>query len=201
MSAKLLILAGPNGSGKSTLYNYLLFRYKRLRNIPFINPDLIAESFNENKQKYIKAAKTAIRNRKNLLKEHKSFAIETTLSGNSEIDLIYNAFKKGYQIYIIYISLDDPFLNIQRVKARVSSGGHEVLPIDIIRRYKRSLKNMKKVVSFASAIYIFDNTSEKFKLISSYRAKGARGNKYLIRNTYIPNWAKSILDTIDKYNR
>lgn len=198
MAEKLLVIAGPNGSGKSTLYKYLVSRYKAFKNIVLINPDVIAEDIKleSNIASSIQAGKIAIKMRNRFLKEKKTFAIETTLSGHSEIDLIYRAYKQGYDVYIIYVALDDPFLNVQRVKSRVISGGHNVLPNDIIRRYDRSLKNLKKIIPISSTIYIFDNSFESFRLILSYRFKGARGNKSLIINRDTPKWADDILKFI-----
>jgi len=130
MSKKLFILAGPNGSGKSTLYRKLIGKYKTLSNLPFVNPDDIAKEFfgdflpngsNESNRKMLKAGKEAITRRKQFLHDGISFGFETTFSGNSEKKLIDNALKQGYELYIVYIALSDPLLNVQRVRARVQT--------------------------------------------------------------------------------
>ena len=149
MSKKLFILAGPNGSGKSTLYKKLIGKYKTLSKLPFVNPDDITKEIfgnflpdgsNESNQKMLNAGKEAIRRRKQFLNDDISFGLETTFSGNSEKQLIDVAIKKGYDLYIVYIALSDPLLNVQRVRARVQNKGHFVDPTIVVRRYHKSMQ-------------------------------------------------------------
>jgi len=205
MTKKLLIFAGPNGSGKSTLYRKLLLKYKALVNLPFVNPDDIAKElfgnfiFDNSKESNLKmliAGKKAIMLRKKLLSQNRSFGFETTLSGNSEKQIIKEALKNGYELYIIYVSLEDPFLNVQRVKTRVQNNGHFVESKTIVRRYYKSLNNLKEISKFAKGIYLFDNSTSKFRLLASLRKSGARGKKQVIANTYLPEWSISIIENL-----
>ena len=69
----------------------------------------------------LNAGKEAIRRRKQFLNDGISFGLETTFSANSEIQLINDAIEKGYDLYIVYIALSDPLLNVQRVRAKVQT--------------------------------------------------------------------------------
>ena len=202
MSKKLFILAGPNGSGKSTLYRKLIGKYKTLSNLPFVNPDDIAKKLfgdflpdgsNESNSKMLKAGKEAITRRKQLLHEGVSFGFETTFSGNSERQLIDNALKQGYELYIVYITLCDPLLNVQRVRARVQNKGHFVDPTIVVRRYYKSMQQIIEVAPKSKGFYLFDNSEAHYKLIASLRKSGARGEQNIILNTPLPQWSKQIV--------
>ena len=203
MSKKLFIFAGPNGSGKSTLYKKLVGKYKALSKLPFVNPDDIAKEMfgnflpngsDKNNQKMLTAGKEAIKRREQFLNDGVNFGLETTFSGNSEKRLIDNAIKKGYDLYVIYIALSDPLLNVQRVRARVQNKGHFVDSSIVIRRYHRSMQQIVEVAPKIKALYIFDNSETRFKLIASLRRSGARGKQNIIINKPLPQWSKKIID-------
>ncbi len=61
----------------------------------------------------------------------------------------------GWITSLTYIGIDDPATNIQRVRSRVTLGGHDVPVADIVRRYDRSLANLNK------AAKIVDSHSER----------------------------------------
>lgn len=74
--------------------------------------------------------------------ESKSFTFETTLSGVSYVKKIDSQKKKGYEIILYYFSLPSVEMAIDRVKARVAQGGHNI-PKDVIkRRFDKSMKNL-----------------------------------------------------------
>ena len=49
--------------------------------------------------------------------------------------------RKGWQVFLIYVGVDNVQTSIERVAQRVASGGHNVPSEDIRRRYARSLAN------------------------------------------------------------
>jgi predicted ABC-type ATPase len=63
----------------------------------------------------------------------RDFAIETTLSGRSYLNLIRSWKAAGYSVKIIFLKLPSVDEAIARVLYRVRSGGHHV-PEDVIRR-------------------------------------------------------------------
>ena len=205
MSKKLFVLAGPNGSGKSTLYRKLIGKYRALSKLPFVNPDDIANEIfgdflpdgsHESNQKMLKAGKEAIRRRKQFLNDGVNFGLETTFSGNSEKQLINDATKKGYDLYIVYIALSDPLLNVQRVRARVQNKGHFVDPSIVVRRYHKSMQQIIEVAPKVKALYLFDNSEAHYKRIASLRKAGARDEQNIILNAPLPMWSKQIINDL-----
>jgi len=136
---KLFIIAGANGSGKTTLAKELLPEY----DLVFINADEIARSINPHNLESVRvsAGKEVFKKLDECLNNGINFAIETTLSGSFLVKYIKKAKEIGYKTTIIYVFLDNPQFNINRIKARVKNGGHNIPNEDVIRRYHRSLFN------------------------------------------------------------
>lgn len=135
----LYIIAGANGSGKTTF----ALHFTSKLNLPFINADEIAKSINPNnlEKARIQAGRLFFEKLKINLQQGHSFAIESTLAGHYLVKIIAQAKALNYQIHITYLYLNDPAINIDRVKARVLAGGHNVPDLDVIRRFYRS-KNL-----------------------------------------------------------
>jgi predicted ABC-type ATPase len=75
-------------------------------------------------------------------KAEKSFAFETTLSGNHYLQRIQEWKELGYTVKLWFIALSSPELAIYRVAERVAQGGHSI-PEDVIRRrYIAGLANL-----------------------------------------------------------
>lgn len=123
--AQLWVIAGPNGAGKSTLISQ---RFQG--RLPFVNPDDIARQLAptdfDNPRIVIQAGRQAVAERRAHLLARRSFAIETTLTGNSSLDLIHQAITSDYKINLVFIGLDDVALSMARVASRVLAGGHNV---------------------------------------------------------------------------
>lgn len=96
--------------------------------------------------------------RQKLLEKQASFSFETVMSSPDKVALLEKARQLGYRTYLYYIATDDPSINVARVKARVSQGGHNVPESKIIQRYHRSLEQLMDAVKFTSRCYIFDNS-------------------------------------------
>ncbi|SFK46613.1 zeta toxin family protein [Succinivibrio dextrinosolvens] len=167
----LLIVAGSNGSGKSTIYENFKNTVPEYRNLPLVNPDVITYnivkemgfnsinqlSVTEQNIANLKAAKTALTLRKKMIREKTSFAVETTASSRSIIDLADKAKEQGYRIDLLYVTVGSPLMNIKRVHQRVIKGGHNVADADILRRYNRSLLILPELIKRTDTIYVYDN--------------------------------------------
>ena len=137
----LFIISGCNGAGKTTASYTVLPDLLEIKE--FVNADEIAKGLSpfQPEQVSIKAGKIMLRRIQELLFQRRDFAFETTLSTRSFVGLIKQAKQIGYSINLIYFWLDSVELAIERVKTRVSEGGHGI-PTDIItRRYFSGLNN------------------------------------------------------------
>ncbi len=187
----LFVIAGPNGSGKTTLVKKLSPRFRK--KITFINPDEIAKRLKgsylqkEDNSLMIKAAKEAIRQREKNLLYNKNFGFETTLSGNSEIRFISKAKERGYKVILVFIGLENPELNILRVKQRVEDKGHFVAPKIVFRRYEKSMKNLLKISKSVDKIYLLDNSGTKYKLLCKITLD-AKNPMKIVTKDYAPSW-------------
>ncbi len=106
------------------------------------------------------------------------------MSGLDKIDLLSHAKKNGYRIYLYFICTDDDLINKDRVANRVILGGHSVPVNKIEERYKRSLKNLKKAISFSDRAYLFDNSGRYHILICEV----TNGRDATYYSEKIPNW-------------
>ncbi len=78
--------------------------------------------------------------RQRAVHEKSSFSFETVMSSGDKLELLKSAKLQGYRTYLYFVATEDPRINIERVKYRVSMGGHSV-PVDkIIARDHRSLR-------------------------------------------------------------
>ena len=139
----LFILAGANGSGKSTVAKVLL----PSEGLSYVNPDDIAKELNPNNPvaARIEAGKETLRRIDTLLGRGESFAIESTLSGNTYVSVIEQAKSLGYSVIIAYVFVDSPDVCVKRIEARVRNGGHFVPAEDVIRRFVRSKINFVRL--------------------------------------------------------
>lgn len=69
-----------------------------------------------------------------------------------------DAKQAGYRTLLIYVALADPELHIERVRLRVSQGGHDIPDSDIRRRYARSLSRAPKAIRLAEETLVLDNS-------------------------------------------
>lgn len=163
MTSQLWVFAGPNGAGKSTLVA------QRVRGrIPVVNPDEIAQTLpagSTGQARMIEAGRIAITRREGHLKAGRSFGLETTLTGRSELDLMRRAKAAGYRVNLVFVGLDDAQLSAARVHARVQRGGHDVPLVDVLRRYGRSMDHLAIALTIADRAFVFDNSGTRRRLL------------------------------------
>ena len=150
----LTIIATPNG-GKSTLTRSI----QESLNIPLIDPDAEARKIRPEEPELVAVAagKQAIKLVRNYVNNNQSFAVETTLLGNTYLKMMRDAKRKGWQINLIYIGIDNVEVNIDPVAHRVAQGGHNVPIEDIRRRYK--LENLPIALQLVDNASIYDNST------------------------------------------
>lgn len=74
------------------------------------------------------------------------------------MSILRKATSIGYQTLLVYVSLGDPELHIERVRLRVSQGGHDIPDVDIRRRYWRSLTRAPEALRLAEKAIVLDNS-------------------------------------------
>lgn len=164
-----LIIAGPNGSGKSTAYQQSIVALSG-RSFRIINPDLFAGRIAALEQLPAQEANLeAVRRietwlETSLLAGH-TIGVETVLSTDKYRRLVTKAKQTGHQFQLVYVMLDDPELNIARIRTRVANGGHAV-PDDKVRaRYWRSLEQLPWFLGEADQALIYDNSGAVPRLV------------------------------------
>ena len=159
---QVFIIAGPNGCGKTTLADKLVEEFK----LPFINADNIALELSPDgdvEKVKIQAGKLFLNRVKDHIREHKSFVVETTLSGKYFIKIIEELNRKKFTVILIYISIASPEEAVNKVKQRVKKGGHFVPEEDIIRRFGRSKSNFWNIYKeLVDSWKIFFSVEENF---------------------------------------
>lgn len=161
MPQNVYIIAGPNGSGKTTFAKEFLPHYVEC--LQFVNADLIAGGLSpfDPARAAIHAGRIMLEEIHSLTESRKDFGFETTLSGRTQIDLLRRLKKRGYHIHIFFLWIQNSELALERIKARVEDGGHDISETTVRRRFDRSLSNFLGVYrSLADSWAIFDNSSE-----------------------------------------
>jgi len=151
MQKKCYIVAGPNGA----------------ECLNFINADLIANGLSpfQPDKVAIQAGRIMIRQMEEFVRNNESFAFETTLSGKEYAKKIINWKSQNYEIIIYYLKLTSVDLAIERVRLRVSQGGHNVPEDTIRRRFDRSWENFQHIYKdLADSWTVFD-TAKKIPVI------------------------------------
>ncbi|MDY6277719.1 MAG: zeta toxin family protein [Bacteroidales bacterium] len=164
---KLYIISGCNGSGKTTASYTLLPEMWECKY--FVNSDEFAKGlspFDPDKAS-LSAGRFMVKRINYLLERKEDFCIETTLSSRTLMRTIETAREYGYSITILFFWIEDVELAIQRVKARVTAGGHNVPEPTIRRRYRSGLRHFfEDYMPESDRWMLADNTTVPFKLVA-----------------------------------
>lgn len=121
--------------------------------------------------------------RNSLLGVADRFSFETVMSHPSKLDFIKRAKESGYKVYLYFVALPDPELNLLRVKSRVMAGGHNVDPQKVVDRYKRTMDLLAEAVRMVDNAYFFDNSSSEPQLFAQ-----KENGELKTEGTIIPRW-------------
>jgi predicted ABC-type ATPase len=162
-----ILVAGVNGAGKSTLYRTepKLFEGTRRLNA---DEKLQASGGNwRNPADAARAMRDTIKDLRQAIASGESIHQETTLAGSAKSfqNLIDRAHAQGYEVTMLYVSLDSADKAVDRVASRVTKGGHGVDESDIRRRYESSLRNLEELSDSVDSLKIFDNSTAGYETI------------------------------------
>ena len=101
-----------------------------------------------------------------MINNNKSFIFESVFSHPSKIVELQDAINKGYRIYLYFVCIDSPEVNVARVEDRVKKNGHHVDYAKVIQRYYRALDYLHQVLPLCYRAYLFDNSGSKQELIA-----------------------------------
>jgi predicted ABC-type ATPase len=162
----LLLFAGPNGSGKSTVTTPATLARFGIPENRYINADdiarrLVAEQPDTLQEERERIAFRQARDRRRTYREGGiSFAFETVFSHPSTLLDMAKCQAAGFEIIVLFVTTDDPAINVARVAGRVQSGGHAV-PEDRIRsRYTRAMSLLPRIIEDADRAFVYDNSRE-----------------------------------------
>lgn len=157
-SPRAIIIAGPNGAGKTTFAReFLPFEAQ----CPiFVNADLIAAGLSPFAPEVaaIKAARIMLAEIDDHVAHGRSFALETTLSGRAYAAKLLYWRSLGYHVSLYFLKLPTADMAIDRVRLRVSQGGHNI-PEDVVRRrFKAGLNQFENTYKpIVNAWFLYDN--------------------------------------------
>ena len=158
----LHVLAGVNGAGKSSIGESI---FNRKGSVVF-NPDTIARKIRALHPDISLplANGHAWQIGKSLLEQAiakgSDYRFETTLGGNTIPRLLREAVKGGHRLNLWFCGLASPELHLQRVRSRVTKGGHNIPPEKIRERWDGSRKNLIKLLSYIHHLRVYDNSIE-----------------------------------------
>ncbi|MBI5917580.1 MAG: zeta toxin family protein [Bacteroidetes bacterium] len=122
-----------------------------------------------------------------LIRQGITFSFETVMSHPAKLDIFQRAHDEGYRSYLYFVCTQDPSINIERIRNRVSKGGHPVPEDKVESRYFRSLKILAPAAMAAYRSYLFDNSGEEARLIAEMTPE----KKIILHDELIPNWVNS----------
>lgn len=170
---KLYIIAGCNGAGKTTASFTILPEILDCKE--FVNADEIAKGLSPFQPETVsfEAGRIMLNRINELFQENESFAFETTLSTRSYRNKIVEAKENGYRVTLLFFWLQNIELAKERVKIRVSEGGHNIEPEIIERRYTKGIKNLFDIyLPIVDGALIFDNSQGRHELLADMRIDG-----------------------------
>ena len=188
---RLYIISGCNGAGKTTASYSLLPEMLDCRE--FVNSDEFAKGLSpfDPSKASIQASRYMLMKIRYLLKKQKDFAIETTLATRTLLKTVKMAQEAGYTVTLLYFWLNSPELAIERVRARVEAGGHNIPEATIRRRYSVGIYYFFNTYAPICERWILaDNSQVPFRVI----ADGSKNEIMNIRDEEVYATIRAIAD-------
>ena len=195
---RINVAAGTNGAGKSVAIGAVAAETGG----EYFNPDVRARQFvvagMAPEEAGAEAWKIGFATLRQSIANHRDFSFETTLGGRSITEELHAAIEHGLDVCIWYVGLDSPEMHIERVRARVRRGGHDIPTAKIRERYPKSLANLVSFIGKAAEIHVYDNSRENedgspaARLIFRMRERKLIYPDRATLLTTTPDWAKPL---------
>jgi predicted ABC-type ATPase len=134
----IFVIAGPNGAGKST------FAAKYLASgTIYLNADEVAKTLPTypSAAADLEAGRIVLEQMAEFEASRESFAFETTLATRALAARVVRLRRIGYLFHLVYLWSPSAEFSMERVAARVRSGGHNIPEETIRRRFAAGLSN------------------------------------------------------------
>ena len=165
----LLLLVGASGSGKTVFYN---------AHLKAALPKVLKASASPLDQG------ETDEERRRLLRARESFVYQSVVF---DLALMQEAKSQGYEVKAVYVSTEDPDLNLGRVILRVNNGGRFAPISRIAQDCAYGVRQLPEVKKRVDDLMLFDNTphGRGVRLIAYFR------ERELVRLACtIPRWAQ-----------
>lgn len=190
MRPKMIVVAGPPGSGKSVAFPVDSF------GVDSFNADDRSAQLNNGSYQGIPLEIRAIVNKEfeafveDHIRNHKSFAIETTLRSDITFRQADQARAEGFEIQMRYIALNGFAQNLKRVIARALAGGHSAPADQLQKIHEASLRNLPKAIREMERIQVYDNSAPDRR---PKRVLSAQSGKVTYLHPSPPEWLEVVL--------
>ncbi len=121
-----------------------------------------------------------------MVRARRSFAVE---DWTVDLQLLENARQAGYTTRVLFISTEDPNLNVGRVLLRMSQNGQGVPLSTIPESYKEAMRSLTEARKHADDLLVYDNTENGrgHRLVARFIASK------LVKTTQTPpGWLKDV---------
>lgn len=163
----LFVIAGPNGAGKTTYVRDFLPQEMRCRE--FVNADLIAAGLSPfaPDRAAFEAGRIMLKRLRDLAARGEDFSFETTLSGRAYAPLLREMRAAGYRIRLDFLWIPNLDITRNRVRQRVTKGGHDI-PDDVqLRRFHLGVRNLAELYRpLVDYWRLYDNTGDHPHLVA-----------------------------------
>ena len=147
----------------------------------FVNSDEFAKGLSpfQPEKAAIQASRYMILKIRYLLKRQLDFGIETTLATRTLLKTVRIAQAAGYTVTLLYFWLNSPELAVERMAARVETGGHNIPEETIRRRYRVGIDYFfHDYAPICERWILADNSQIPFRVI----AEGSRNDVLNIKD-------------------
>ena len=156
----IFVLAGVNGAGKSSVGGNLLAE----NDLTWFNPDSYARELMSRLHVTLDEANAAAwqfgrEQLEDAIANGRNFAFETTLGASTIPGLLAQA-SNTHDVVMWFCGLASVELHLQRVAARVASGGHDIPEAKIRERWDGSRSNLIRLLPHLAHLQVFDNSAE-----------------------------------------
>lgn len=168
---EIIIIAGPNGAGKTSFANEYLPAARE--GLVFVNADEIARELADPSisaaQLDLRAGREMLTRIDALVVDRTEFMFETTLASLSYARKIPVWQAQAYTVALIYLRLPSVEGSIERVRRRVSAGGHNVPEGVIRKRFAKSVDYLESLYKpIVNEWYIWDSLEGEFRLAEAW---------------------------------